>query len=120
MSRMRDTPVKTIEALGQAIRTRRLEKNLSQAELAQQMGVERKWVVRLEAGNPAAEIGNVIKAMKILDLELKVIDPNRRPPPTHTPALTPSVSDVFASEGVMGPKPSPQEHYENDKAHRDR
>ncbi len=104
MSRMRDTPIKTIEALGQAVRARRLEKKLSQAELAQRMGVERKWVVRLEAGNQAAEIGNVLKAMKVLDLELKAIEPGSKPIPVRAPTLTPRVRDVFASEGVMGPK----------------
>jgi transcriptional regulator with XRE-family HTH domain len=92
---MRDISIKTTEALGQAVRSRRLAKHLSQAALAERMGVERKWVVRLEAGNHAAEIGNVLKALQILELDVKLFV-SGEPLPTNTPTLTPRASDVLA------------------------
>jgi transcriptional regulator with XRE-family HTH domain len=92
---MRDTTIKTFEALGRAIRTQRLVRGLSQAVLAERIGVERKWVVRLEAGNHAAEIANVMKAIEVLGLELKLTDPGRRPARPSTPQLTPSINEVF-------------------------
>lgn len=95
MSRMRDTTIKTFEALGRAIRTQRLVRGLSQAALAERIGVERKWVVRLEAGNHAAEIANVMKAIEVLGLELKLTDPGRGPAPPSAPQLTPSLIEVF-------------------------
>lgn len=86
---MRDTSIRTIEALGQAVRARRLEKGLSQATLAKRVGVERKWVVRLESGNNAAEIGNVLKAFQALDLDVKLFAPGTQHLPNHTPTVTP-------------------------------
>lgn len=94
MSRMRDTSIKSVEALGKVIKHRRLDKKLSQAELAQLIAVERKWVIRLEAGNHAAEIGKVLKVIQILDLDVKLIYPTLQPP-TLTPNVTPRASEVF-------------------------
>lgn len=74
MSQMRDTTVSSVESLGAAIRQRRLEKGLTQVDLARRIGVERKWVMRLESGSGAAEFGSVFKAMKALDLQLKVME----------------------------------------------
>jgi transcriptional regulator with XRE-family HTH domain len=91
---MRDTSIKSVDALGRAIKHRRLEKKLSQAALAQLLGVERKWIVRLEAGNHAAEIGNVLKVIQILGLNVQLVYP-MRPPPTPGPSVTPRTSEVF-------------------------
>jgi transcriptional regulator with XRE-family HTH domain len=94
---MRDIAIKTFEALGREIRIQRIARGLTQAALAKLMGVERKWVVRLEAGNHAAEIANVINAIDVLGLEMQLIDPDKRPSrPQHTPTITPSVNEVFA------------------------
>lgn len=80
MSHMKDTTVDTVESLGATIRQRRLEKGLTQVELARRIGVERKWVMRLESGSGAAEFGSVFKAMKALDLQLNVMEA----PPAHS------------------------------------
>ena len=52
MSPMKDTTLRSAEQLGMTIRLKRKEKGLSQNRLAELLGVERKWVLRLEAGNP--------------------------------------------------------------------
>jgi HTH-type transcriptional regulator / antitoxin HipB len=69
MSAMKDITLRSAEQLGMAIRLRRQEKKLSQAALAELLGVERKWVLRLEAGNARAELGLVLKALKALGLQ---------------------------------------------------
>lgn len=68
MSPMKDIPLRTAEQLGMTIRLKRKEKGLSQSALADLLGVERKWVLRLEAGNPKAEFALVLKALELLGL----------------------------------------------------
>lgn len=75
---MKDTTLRSPEQLGMAIRLKRKEKYLSQSALAQQLGVNRKWVLHLEAGNPTAEIGLILKAAAALGLRLSVGDQQRR------------------------------------------
>ena len=74
MSSMKDTALRSAEQLGALIRLKRKEKNLSQAALAQMLGVERKWVLRLEAGNPRAELGLVLKALGTLGIRISLSD----------------------------------------------
>jgi len=68
VSAMKDTLVRNPEQLGRSIRLKRLERGLSQKALAERLGLERKWVIRLEAGNGKAEIGLVLKALEALGL----------------------------------------------------
>lgn len=71
---MKDMRWQNPEQLGRAVRLKRQEKGLSQSALAAQLGVERKWVLRLEAGNPKAELGLVLKALDALDLRASLGD----------------------------------------------
>lgn len=68
MSLMKDIPWQNPEQLGRVVRLKRQEKGLSQSALAAQLGAERKWVIRLESGNPKAELGLVLKVLDALDL----------------------------------------------------
>jgi len=77
MSAMKDTTLRTAEQLGMRVRLKRKEKGLSQTALAELLGVERKWVLRLEAGNPKAELGLVLKALKALDIQASLSDQGR-------------------------------------------
>jgi transcriptional regulator with XRE-family HTH domain len=92
---MRDTTIRTHEALGQAIRTQRMAQGISQAELARRIGVERKWVVRLEKGNHAAEFGNVLKAIEALNLDLVVRKAMRATDVLLGSAGAPNLDEVF-------------------------
>jgi transcriptional regulator with XRE-family HTH domain len=74
MSLMKDIHLRTAEQLGAAIRLKRTEKGLSQAALASELGVERKWILRLEAGNPKAELGLVLQALDTLGLQVFLTD----------------------------------------------
>jgi HTH-type transcriptional regulator/antitoxin HipB len=87
MSSMQDTILRNAEQLGMTIRLKRKEKGLSQHSLAELLGVERKWVLRLEAGNPKAEFGLVLKTLDVLGLWAHLSDedpPSRKD--RHSPA----------------------------------
>src|SRR5688572_16654857 len=72
MSSMKDITLRSAEQLGSAIRLTRKEKSISQSALAERLGVERKWVLRLEAGNPRAELGLVLKALEVLGIRVSL------------------------------------------------
>ncbi len=69
---MKDITLRSAAQLGSAIRLTRKEKNISQNALAERLGVERKWVLRLEAGNPRAELGLVLKALEALGIRVSI------------------------------------------------
>ena len=71
---MKDIHWQNPEQLGRAVRLKRQEKGLSQSALAAQLGVERKWVIRLESGNPKAELGLVLRALDALGLRASLGD----------------------------------------------
>ena len=64
--------IRTPRDIGALIRDRRKGRKLDQAELADVIGVNRRWVMEVERGKPRAEIGLVLKALQALDLELTI------------------------------------------------
>jgi len=90
MSLMKDISLRSAEQLGAAIRLKRKEKSLSQTALAGQLGVGRKWLIQLEAGHPKAEFGLVLKALELLNMDLRLGDtdaPMARPAHRKTSRL---------------------------------
>lgn len=77
MSPMKDITVRSAEQLGMTIRLKRKEKGLSQSAFAELLGVERKWVLRLEAGNPKAEFALVVKALELVGIRVLLRDEDR-------------------------------------------
>lgn len=77
MSPMKDTTLRSAEQLGLTVRLKRKERGLSQSALAELLGVERKWVLRLEAGNPKAEFALIMKALETLGVSLVLRDEAR-------------------------------------------
>ena len=45
---------------------------MSQADLATQAGVSRKWIYEFEAGKPNAELGLILRVMDALGLQLEL------------------------------------------------
>lgn len=74
MSTSEDILLRNSEQLGRVIRLKRREAGLSQVALATRLGVERKWIIHLEAGNPKAELGRVITALSELGLSAQIVD----------------------------------------------
>ena len=74
-----DTQV--VERLGKELRRMRLERNLSQAEVATRAGLDRTTVVKLEAGR-AATLLTVVQVLRALG-KLELLDPfHAEPQPT--------------------------------------
>src|SRR5882757_11553670 len=95
MSPMKDITLRSAEQLGMTIRLKRKEKGLSQNSLAELLGVERKWVLRLEAGNPKAEFGLVLKTLDVLNLRASLSDEDRPPSRQDREAPTSRLDEVF-------------------------
>ena len=58
--------------LGLAVRGRRRELGLSQADLATASGVSRKWLSEFEQGKPTVELGILLRVLHALQMELTV------------------------------------------------
>ena len=66
--------VNSIHDLASAVRGRRLDLGLSQAELASRAGVSRDWVNSFEAGKLTVELILVLRILEPLGLGLDVAD----------------------------------------------
>ncbi len=61
-------------AVAAFVRSRRRQLGLSQAELASRAGMTREWVVRLEKGNPRAELAKVLDTLTALQAVPRVLE----------------------------------------------
>lgn len=64
--------VRSIRDLAAAVRGRRIDLGLSQANLAARAGVSRKWIYQFEAGKPKAEFGLILRVLDALALALSL------------------------------------------------
>ena len=62
--------VRTDRDLGVLIHDRRRELGLDQATLASRAGVSRQWIVEVEKGKPRAEVGLILRTLRVLGIEL--------------------------------------------------
>ena len=56
--------------LGLLIREHRKRLGLDQAELATRVGVSRQWIVEVEKGKPRAEVGLLLRTLRVLGVTL--------------------------------------------------
>ena len=91
---MKNITIRATRGLGAAIKARRLELGWSQAKLAQQLGVQRQWVIRLEAGSEGAEVGTVLRALSALGLSIEVGNEAKNTNARSAPAS--NLDEVFA------------------------
>ena len=68
------TRIGSLHDLAAAVRGRRKELGLSQAELAARAHVSRAWVNEFESGKPAAELRLVLAVVDALGLEFRLGD----------------------------------------------
>jgi HTH-type transcriptional regulator/antitoxin HipB len=66
------TPITSIRDVAAAVRGRRQNLGLSQADVARLAGVSRQWVSEFESGKPTAELGLVIRLLDALRLSLSI------------------------------------------------
>lgn len=62
-------------ALGQATRTARKRRHMTQRDLALIAGTGERFVVDLEGGKPTAQLGRALAAIAALGLSLSLADP---------------------------------------------
>jgi HTH-type transcriptional regulator/antitoxin HipB len=68
--------IESIHDLASAIKRRRLDLGLSQAEVAERAGVSREWVNSLEASKPTVELILVLRLLGALGLRINVTVPD--------------------------------------------
>jgi HTH-type transcriptional regulator/antitoxin HipB len=66
------TRISSLHDLAAAVRGRRQELGLTQAQLAARAHVSRAWVNAFESGKPAAEVRLVLAVVDALGLELRL------------------------------------------------
>lgn len=64
--------VMTLREIALAVRNRRTEVGLTQAELAKAAGVSRKWIYEFEGGKSTAELGLVLRVLDVLGLSVEL------------------------------------------------
>jgi transcriptional regulator with XRE-family HTH domain len=69
--------------LGAAVRRRRVELGLSQAEVAARAGISRQLLVHIEQGHPRAELARVLAAVRAVEARLVVDDETPTPSATN-------------------------------------
>lgn len=62
--------ITSVQSLAAAVRGRRIDLNLSQADLAVRAGVSRPWLSKVEAGKATAEFGLIVRLLDALGLSL--------------------------------------------------
>jgi y4mF family transcriptional regulator len=70
--------VRTSTDVGAVIRDRRQALGLTQAALAEKVGVSRKWIVDVERGKPRAALRWVLRTLEALGIVLDVGPPPPR------------------------------------------
>jgi HTH-type transcriptional regulator / antitoxin HipB len=64
--------IRSIRQIAAAVRGRRGDLGLSQADLAKRANVSRKWIYEFEAGKSTAEFGLLLQVLDALDLTLEL------------------------------------------------
>ena len=75
--------VRSVHDLAAAVRGRRNDLMLSQAELAGRAAVSGKWVYEFEGGKPKAEVGALLRVLDALGLVLETRASDGAPAPAH-------------------------------------
>ncbi|MCS5717386.1 helix-turn-helix domain-containing protein [Herbiconiux sp. CPCC 205763] len=68
---------KSARELGGYVRELRLERELTQAELAERAGVSREWLVAFEKGKPNVDLARVLDVVGALGMTLDVVPDGR-------------------------------------------
>jgi HTH-type transcriptional regulator/antitoxin HipB len=64
--------VRTRKELGQLMKELRVESEMTQAQLAEVVGVNRRWVVQVEQAKTSADLRTLLKAFRALGVEMHI------------------------------------------------
>ena len=97
--------VRTDRDLGVLIRDRRKELGLDQATLASRVDVSRQWIVEVEKGKPRAEIGLILRTLRVLGIELNATVAGALPAHALSPMGLVDIDAVLdRARGSRGPE----------------
>lgn len=65
--------IRTVEDIAALIRSYRQSEGINQKELADRIGVSRKWIVEVEQGKSGVELGLVMKVIQELNIPLQTV-----------------------------------------------
>lgn len=68
----------SVKDLAVCIKQARRNRGWTQAQLAEQAGVSRDWIIGLESAKPSVELGLVLRTMKALQIPLTIDPPQKR------------------------------------------
>lgn len=102
-----------ITALGQRLRVARMARGMTQANLAERVGVDRTTIGKLESGDPGTSLSTVLRVLSALGLERDIdqiaaddkvgaqlaASSLRRPSPRSKRAVAPSASSALPPSG---------------------
>lgn len=71
------TPVRSARALGEAVARLRVERDLTQDELADALGVTRRYIYEIESGRPNLFATRLFEALRELGVHIELV-PNER------------------------------------------
>lgn len=92
------TPINSIRDVAAAVRGRRQNLALSQADVARLAGVSRQWVSEFESGKPAAELRLVVRLLDALGLSLSLDERDRGDRTSLPPIPRPVDLDVLLDD----------------------
>jgi HTH-type transcriptional regulator/antitoxin HipB len=87
--------IRSVHDLAAAIRGRRTDLGMSQAELAKRTGVSRKWIYEFEAGKPTAELGLLLRVLDALGLGIELTPSDRMADASETTVDLDAVIDEY-------------------------
>ena len=80
--------LRTPKDIGAVMRATRRRLGLDQATVAERAGVSRLWLIEVERGKPGAEVGLVLRALRVLGIALRVdADASPDAVDVHTPDI---------------------------------
>lgn len=93
-------PLKTAADFGSLIRSRRKARGLGQAELAEMVGVSRRWLNQVEAGKPGASLSLVLNTLNALNVQIEVrADEEVSAAKGANPVLSPDIDNILRDYG---------------------
>lgn len=93
--------VRSTADVAAAIRGRRQDYGLSQAQLAQRSGVSRKWISEFEMGKDTAEFALVIRVLETLGLGLNLSEDARTGATMSATSSMTAIATVVPSAGDL-------------------
>ncbi len=91
--------------LGLAIRERRRALGLTQAELARNLPISRRWLIQVERGKANVSFLHLRFTMRALGMHLHVTVDGEKPPEFGKPLDAPDLEAILERHRFRGPKP---------------